>query len=112
MFRITRISDGECLGLTEAPNYIKQSEENGCFILCPEPEASGIAFDGVPYQLLGRPPMEGTEDMETVMLDTVDIGEMFQRSQSAYPDLDAMAVDHEYRLTLLELGLAANSETV
>ena len=111
MFRITRTSDGESLGMTEAPNYIKQSEENGCFILCPEPEASGSAFDGTPYQLLGRPPMEGAEDMETVVLDTVDAGAMLQASQDSYPDLDAMAVDHEYRLTLLELGLVADRET-
>ena len=108
MFRIIKTSDGESLGMTESPVYIRQSEENGCFILCPEPEASGIAFAGTPYQLLGREPMNGAGDMETVMLESVDAGAVLQESQESYPDLDAMAIDHEYRLTLLELGLAAS----
>ena len=111
MFRIIRISDGESLGMTEAPTYIKQAA-NGCYVLCQEPEASGIAFDGTPYQLLGRPAMDGPAALETVMLETVDAGAMLQESQNSYPDLDAMAVDHEYRLTLLELGLTAVSETI
>ena len=43
MFRIIR--DGESVGMTEAPNYIKLTE-NGSYNLCPEPEASGIVFEG------------------------------------------------------------------
>ena len=53
MFRITNTRDGKSLGMTEAPTYIKQAE-NGCYVLCPEPEASGIAISGVPYRLMGR----------------------------------------------------------
>ena len=40
MFKITK--DGATMAMTEAPNYIKQAE-NGCFVLCPEAEATGIA---------------------------------------------------------------------
>lgn len=68
MFKINK--DGTSLGMTEAPNYIKQAE-NGSYVLCPEPEASGIAFNGVAYHLLGRNPMEGAE---TVMLEETDAG--------------------------------------
>ena len=68
MFRINR--DGECIGMTEAPNYIRQAE-NGSYILCPEPEASGIAFAGSVYHLLGREELEGAE---TVMLEETDAG--------------------------------------
>ena len=68
MFRINR--DGECIGMTEAPNYIRQAE-NGSYILCPEPEASGIAFAGNVYHLLGREELEGAE---TVMLEETDAG--------------------------------------
>ena len=53
MYRITKISDGSSLGMTEAPTYIKQAD-NGCFNLCPEPEASGIVISGIPFHLLGR----------------------------------------------------------
>lgn len=41
MFRI--IKDGASIGLTENLNYIKQAE-NGCYVLCPEPDASGIVL--------------------------------------------------------------------
>lgn len=41
MYKI--IKDGTTIGLTEFLTYIKQ-HDNGCFVLCPEPEASGIAL--------------------------------------------------------------------
>ena len=55
MYKI--IKDGATVGMTEAPNYIKQTE-NGCLAPCPEAEAQGVAHTGVPYNLLGRQPME------------------------------------------------------
>ena len=58
MFRI--IKDGAELGLTENLNYIVQAE-NGCYVLCPEQNASGIVFEGTPYNLLGRDEMEVLE---------------------------------------------------
>ncbi len=68
MFRITK--NGVSIGMTEAPNYIRKAE-NGSFVLCPEPEASGIAFAGVQYHLLGRAELPG---LETVMLEATDAG--------------------------------------
>lgn len=38
MYKI--IKDGTTIGLTEFLTYIKQ-HDNGCFVLCPEPEAFG-----------------------------------------------------------------------
>lgn len=105
MYKI--IKDGGSIGMTEAPIYIKQAE-NGCYILCPEPEASGIAFDGATYQLLGRDPMDG---VETVMLEEVDAGVMIASEMKGNMDMDTLTVDHEFRLTMLELG-QAGSETV
>ena len=105
MFRIIKTSDGEILGMTEAPTFIKQAG-NGCFITCPEPEASGIVFGGTPYQLLGREAMESEEGLETVMLETADSGVILAQYQQLAADSDAISVDHEYRLTLLELGVA------
>ena len=74
MFKITR--NGASLGMTEAPNYIRK-HENGCYALCPEPEASGIAFAGQVYHLLGRAVMEG---VDTVMLEEVDAGNEITRA--------------------------------
>ncbi|MGM9602436.1 MAG: hypothetical protein ACI3W5_12760 [Faecousia sp.] len=104
MFKIISASNGESLGMTEAPNYIKQAE-NGCFVLCPEPEASGIAFEGTTYHLLGRDALEG---LETVALQETDAGAELDATKAAQEDADAMNVDQEYRLTLLELGLTAD----
>lgn len=41
MFRIIKAGAG--IGLTENLNYIKKAE-NGCYILCPEQDASGIVL--------------------------------------------------------------------
>ena len=68
MFRINR--GGESIGMTEVPNYIKQTE-NGCYNLCPEPEASGIVFEGKVYHLRDRPALEG---VDTIMLEETDAG--------------------------------------
>lgn len=68
MFRV--IKGGDCIGMTEAPNYIRQAE-NGSYTLCPEPQASGIAFAGNVYHLLGREALEG---VETVVLEETDAG--------------------------------------
>lgn len=68
MFRISK--DGASIGMTEAPIYIRRAD-NGSYILCPEPEASGIAFEGNVYHLLGREAMDG---VESVMLEKTDAG--------------------------------------
>ena len=100
MFRI--INDGGYVGMTETPTYIKQSN-NGSFVLCPEPEASGIAFEGTVYHLAGREAIEGAE---TVALEEIDAGRELAATNAIVSDADAMNVDQEYRLTLLELGIS------
>ncbi len=71
MYKI--IKDGATVGMTEAPNYIKQTE-NGCLVLCPEEEAQGVAHAGTPYNLLNHKPMEGV--VQTVTVEAVDAGYM------------------------------------
>ena len=56
MFKI--IKEGTSLGMTEAPIYVRQAE-NGCFVLCQEGQATGIAYGGTVYHLLGREALEG-----------------------------------------------------
>ena len=69
MFKITK--DGATMAMTEAPNYIKQAE-NGCFVLCPEAEATGIAHNGTVYHLLGRPDMAGAE-ITAIVTNTIPV---------------------------------------
>ena len=50
--------DGAVLALTEKPTYIYRHEE-GFYALCDEAQAQGIAVNGTPYSLHGRPAIEG-----------------------------------------------------
>ena len=62
--------DGAVLALTEKPNYIYRHED-GFYALCDEAQAQGIAVNGKPYSLYGRPAIEGCE---TVILVETDAG--------------------------------------
>lgn len=106
MYKIVKASDGTVLALTEDVTYIKQAD-NGCYILCPEPDASGISYAGTPYHLLGRGSLG--DDVESVMLEPTDIGSWVLTTKTAIDDADALNVDQEYRLTLLELGITDDS---
>ena len=77
MFRIIKAGAG--IGLTENLNYIKKAE-NGCYVLCPEPDASGIVFEGVAYHLLGRAAMD---ELETVSLEQTDAGSEITKATEA-----------------------------
>ena len=77
MFRIIKAGAG--IGLTENLNYIKKAE-NGCCILCPEHDASGIVFEGVAYHLLGRAAMD---ELETVSLEETDAGTEITKATEA-----------------------------
>ena len=79
--------------LTEKPNFIRK-HENGCFVLTDEATAEGVAYHGTPYLFAG-----GTICFE------VDKGDDILTTEKTVSDNDAMNVDQEYRLTLLELGL-------
>ena len=84
MYRI--VKDGAELALIEAPSYVRQAG-NGCFVLCQEAEA-----------------LEGAE---SVILEKTDAGDLVKRIQDTAKDVDAMNVDQELRLTLLEMGISS-----
>ena len=69
--------DGAVLALTEKPTYIYRHEE-GFYALCDEAQAQGIAVNGTPYSLHGRPAIEGCE---TVILVETDAGRILQRTE-------------------------------
>ena len=101
MYRI--VKDGAALALIEAPTYVRQAG-NGCFVLCQEDQATGIAYGGTVYHLLGREALEGAE---SVILEKTDAGDLVKRIQDTAKDVDAMNVDQELRLTLLEMGISS-----
>ena len=79
--------------LTEKPNFIRK-HENGCFVLTDVNHADGVAYHGTPYLFA-----DGAICYE------VDKGADILETEKTVSDNDAMSVDQEYRLTLLELGL-------
>lgn len=107
MYKIVKVSDGTVLALTEDVTYIKRAD-NGCYVLCPESEASGICYAGTPYQLFDRDQMG--DELEPVMLEQTDIGSWIIETQTAIEDADALNVDQAYRLTLLELGITDDTD--
>ena len=50
--------------------------------------------------------------LDIVMLEETDAGPMVAAAHDLSADIDGLTVDHEYRITLLELGVAVDSETI
>ena len=91
MYRITTPS-GESI-LTEKVNYIRV-HKSGTYLLTDVSHAEGVAYHGTPYLFA-----DGAICYE------VDKGADILETEKTVSDNDAMTVDQEYRLTLLELGL-------
>ena len=79
--------------LTEKVNYIRV-HRNGVYLLTDVNHAEGVAYHGTPYLF-----KDGAQVCE------VDKGADILETEKTVSDNDAMNVDQEYRLTLLELGL-------
>ena len=102
MYRIIKADDGAVIGSTEKPVYIYR-KSTGSFVQTDEQNAQGVAWKGTPYNLRDR---EGVGAEETVIVIEFDGAEATADTAEEVSDLDGLTVDHEYRLTLLELGLA------
>ena len=85
MYKVFKV-DGVELGLTESVNYIKILD-NGAFTITTKKEAIGVAFDNIPYNLIGHDDIEGAE---TVFIHEVDSGKEIQEKAS-YAEL-ALAI--------------------
>ena len=91
MYRITTPT-GET-HLTEKLTYIRKHSSN-VFLITDQQRAEGVAYHGTPYLF-----SDGAICYE------VDKGADILETEKTVSDNDAMSVDQEYRLTLLELGL-------
>ena len=73
MFKIIDAKTGAEIGITEKPRYIKKKAKSGAFVPTDKENAQGIAFEGKPYNLIGKDGI-GVED--TVILVEYDGGEV------------------------------------
>ena len=79
--------------LTEKITYVRQ-HSSGVFLITDQKRAEGVGYHGNFYMFA-----DGAQVCE------VDKGADILETEKAVSDNDAMSVDQEYRLTLLELGL-------
>ena len=104
--------DGAVLALTEKPTYIYRHEE-GFYALCDEAQAQGIAVNGTPYSLHGRPAIEGCE---TVILIKTDAGGILQKMEQtdgiAFVALAELAESQVADQTANELAMAELAEMI
>lgn len=91
MYKITTPA-GE-IYLTEKVNYIRV-HTTGVYLLTDVNHAEGVAYHGTPYLF-----------RDGAVVCEVDAGSNLSAAEKTVSDNDAMNVDQEYRLTLLELGL-------
>lgn len=102
MYRIINIDTGVNLGVDDKVIYIKFGE-SGDFTPTTENEAIGVALNGVPYNLIGHSEIKGAD---TVVVSEIDVGAMISEQILVQENTDAMNIDLDYRITLLELGLS------
>lgn len=68
MFRLYDTNNNK-LGTTDKLNYIRR-HDNGCFVLCAEQEATGIAHNGVVYKLPASAQLEGCPEIHIAEVDS------------------------------------------
>ena len=81
--------------LAERVDFVRVHPSGSAYIVCAERNAEGVVLHGTPYLY---------KDGNVVT--NVDKGADIIATEKAVSDNDTMNVDHEYRLTLLELGVA------
>ena len=53
-------AEGTIVGTKATPNWM-HLQKNGCYGLCDQKDAQGVAIDSTPYHLEGRNKLEGLE---------------------------------------------------
>jgi hypothetical protein len=66
LYKYTK-TDGTYVGTEFEPTYI-YLHRNGCYNICTEEKAQGVAIRNTPYNLEGREPMEGLETVRFEMI--------------------------------------------
>ena len=74
MYKLILEKNGELLGYTEHPDWIKQNKD-GNIVPARKNEAQGVAYNSTPYNLLwGKIP-----DLDIVLIHEEDTGRLFEQ---------------------------------
>lgn len=101
-------ADGAQLGYTEKPTYIRKSK-NGCYVMCGEPDATGIAHNGTPYHLFGR---EALDELDDVMLTLTDGGAVSADVETLLGQIGGQAAEQMRRAIQLYAGTLSDEQAV
>ena len=85
------------IALSEKPNYIRRVD--GCYCLCSEQEAQGVAVAGTPYRLHGN---DELPDLDAVIVVERDGGEIIKESEGR---VDALEKDRESQAAAYREGV-------
>lgn len=84
MYRIIKVSDGTEIGVADTVEFIRYGK-SGCFVPATQEEAIGVAYNCVPYNLVGFEEIEGAD---TVVVSKIDAGEVM-KEMASYSELAA-----------------------
>lgn len=103
MYKIIK-TDGTVLGLVETVIYIKKHPTNNCYTNATEMDATGVAYNSTPYNLIGHNEIENTD---TVIVSLVDGGnEIGGLKEKDAEQTDHLAEVDEIAIDLYEQNLA------
>lgn len=83
MYRIIKVSDGTEIGVTDTVEFIRYGK-SGCFVPTDEGNAIGVAYNGIPYNLIGH---DDIEDADTVVVSKFDGGGVVAEQQHLVDEL-------------------------
>lgn len=107
MHKITSTDNGEIIGLTDTPNYIRLSQ-NGCYVSCAEKDAQGVAYNSTPFHLFGK---SGLADLPTVLVNEVDSGKEIESLQAENKSLSDQLTQAQLALCdVYEHGVSSEAQ--
>lgn len=96
MYTITK-TNGDVLGITESPTYIKL-HPNGGFTLAGEADAIGVAYRSTPYNLMGHNAIDGADTVIVSMMDGGNAAEAVGLMLGGLHELGSLAL--QFRLAV------------
>ena len=84
-----------------SPTFICK-QKNGYFTLCDEAQAQGVVINNVTYHIHSKPDIG---EFSTVVMQKISEDVNQTEEMQVQSDIDGITVDHELRITMLELGL-------
>lgn len=101
MYRLIK-TDGTELGVTESVIYIKINS-NGCFVETSKSDAVGVAFNSIPYNLIGH---DEISNADTVVISKIDTGTLVRKLQDENDEIRKKLAECDKKIEEIQKALA------